>query len=206
MSDLPIRDIKDPRALRAVAHPLRVRILDTLMFHGPLTATEVAEQVGESPANCSWHLRQLARYGFIEEAGGGSGRQRPWRIVPQGNRWGGGEEEPELARAGDAASEILLDMEYQAFRAWRRNRGAEPPRWRDASFLTQSAGWCTPEELAEIEAEIRRIVNRYATRFFDPESRPPGSRPVRFIAWGAPALPDAVHNRHSDDRTEAPDA
>src|SRR5690606_21557592 len=64
-----IRKIRDARVLRAVAHPLRLGILDELLKDGPLTATELAERLGETPANCSWHLRQLARYGFIEEAG-----------------------------------------------------------------------------------------------------------------------------------------
>jgi DNA-binding IclR family transcriptional regulator len=53
----------------------------------PATATQLAERVGESPANCSWHLRQLARYGFVEEAGGGTGREGPWRPVPGVCTW-----------------------------------------------------------------------------------------------------------------------
>ncbi|HEX5540216.1 MAG TPA: helix-turn-helix domain-containing protein [Micromonospora sp.] len=183
MAEFPIRDVADPRVLRALAHPLRLRILEAVMFSGPLTATQVAELVDESPANCSWHLRQLARYGFVEEAGGGTGRQRPWRFVAQGNRWDAGEEGSALAEAGDAATEVLLEMEYQALRAWMRVRRAEP-----AHYLIQSAGWCTPEEMAEMGDEIRSIITRYMNRFTDPASRPPGSRPVRFIAWGIPAL------------------
>lgn len=68
-------------ALRALAHPVRQRLLRALAAAGTATATELAEQVGESPPNCSWHLRQLARYGFVTEAGGGPGRKRPWRLV-----------------------------------------------------------------------------------------------------------------------------
>jgi DNA-binding transcriptional ArsR family regulator len=79
---------RDPRRLRAIAHPLRLRILDVMALCGPLTATEVAALVGHSPANCSWHLRQLARYGFITEAGDGSGRRRPWRMAGEACRSG----------------------------------------------------------------------------------------------------------------------
>src|SRR5690242_3347027 len=122
MSEFPIRDVRDPRVLRAVAHPLRLRLLEVIALRGPVTATELAEEVGESPANCSWHLRQLARYGFIVEAGGGHGRQRPWRLVPEGHRWGEGTETPELARAGDAAAEVIFDAEYQALRRWQASR------------------------------------------------------------------------------------
>src|SRR4030088_3589210 len=70
----------DPRALRALAHPLRLRLLELLVLRGPMTATEAADLLGESPANCSFHLRTLAKYGYVEEAGGGRGRQRPWRL------------------------------------------------------------------------------------------------------------------------------
>ena len=84
----PPRDLgDDPLAMRALAHPVRIRLLEELTFRGPLTATQAADHVGESPSSCSFHLRTLAKYGFVEEAGGGTGRQRPWRVVSLGNRW-----------------------------------------------------------------------------------------------------------------------
>jgi len=73
--------VNDLLALRALTHPARQSLLRALAAAGSATATELAGQIGESPANCSWHLRQLARYGFVTEAGGGTGRQRPWRIA-----------------------------------------------------------------------------------------------------------------------------
>src|SRR5260370_36072891 len=66
--------------MRALAHPLRWALLEALGPAGTLTATEASELLGESPANCAFHLRTLAKYGFLEEAGGGRGRQRPWRL------------------------------------------------------------------------------------------------------------------------------
>lgn len=182
-----VGDIGDPRMLRAMAHPLRLRILDAVAFSGSATATEVASQVGESPANCSWHLRQLARYGFVEEAGGGTGRQRPWRVVLKRHRWGSGDPSP--GHVGHAAHQVLLDLEYQALRDWLTSRHAEPPQWREAGFLTQSAGWCTPTELAEIGAAITDLLARRLPSPTDPEARPLDARPVRFIAWGVPARP-----------------
>ena len=74
-----LREVSDARTFRALGHPVRLALLETLVIEGPLTATEAAEQIGESPTTCSFHLRQLARYGFVEEAGGGKGRARPWR-------------------------------------------------------------------------------------------------------------------------------
>jgi predicted ArsR family transcriptional regulator len=182
------RDITDPRALRAIAHPLRLRILEAIAFSGPATATEVAELVGESPANCSWHLRQLAKYGFLVEAGGGTGRQRPWRLVTDGHQWGDGEESPELARAGDAAADVLLEHEYRALRDWMRTRRREPAAWREAGFWNQSMGWATADELVELQDELRRLFMRYQSRLDDPASRPAGSRPIRLIGWAVPAL------------------
>ncbi len=70
----PVRRMRDANMLRALAHPARIRLLEELALAGPMTATELAARVGESAANCSWHLRQLAKYGYVEEAGGGAGR------------------------------------------------------------------------------------------------------------------------------------
>ncbi len=186
---LPIRQLRDPKALRAIAHPVRIRLLEELAFGGPATATELAERVGESPANCSWHLRQLARYGFVEEAGGGSGRQRPWRVLVQAIEAGEGEQDPELALAVDAASEVLYAREYEAMRAWRARSRArtEDPEWQDPPFTAQAIGWLTPAELDQVGKELVPILTRYTHRVGDPARRPPGSRPIRFVAWGIPA-------------------
>jgi DNA-binding transcriptional ArsR family regulator len=79
-----VRRITDATTLRALAHPVRIAIIETLSLEGALTATEVGERIGESPTTCSFHLRQLAKYHFVEEAGGGKGRARPWKMRP---RW-----------------------------------------------------------------------------------------------------------------------
>lgn len=75
----------DTTALRGLAHPLRGRILDQLQHRGPATATILGERLGESSGSTSYHLRQLARYGFIETVPGkNGGRGRWWRIHPDG--------------------------------------------------------------------------------------------------------------------------
>src|SRR3954454_24700318 len=71
--------LRDPRALRALAHPARLEILERLNTVGPSTATECAEVAGLSPSACSYHLRALARWGLVEEADGGDRRERRWR-------------------------------------------------------------------------------------------------------------------------------
>ena len=80
-------ELTDPRAMRAYAHPVRMALIGLLRTQGPLTATQAAEQLGESSGTCSFHLRQLAKYGFCEEAGGGRGREKPWRATAMFTTW-----------------------------------------------------------------------------------------------------------------------
>lgn len=189
MDEYRFEEVRDPRVLRAMAHPLRLRLIEQLTIHGPATATELAERVGESPANCSWHLRQLARYGYVEEAGGGTGRQRPWRLALVGRRWGRSDESPELARAGDEVGDVLYEHEFARMRQAQARRSTEPAQWRDASFVSQSFGWFTAAELAELHEEVNALLIRRMERITDPAARPPGARPVRLFAWGVPAEP-----------------
>src|SRR3954471_24664304 len=100
----PPRELTDPKAMRALAHPVRLALLEALTDAGTLTATEAGERGGESPANASFHLRQLAKYGFVEEAEGGTGRRRPWKLRQLGMRWTDVQEDPETASAARALS------------------------------------------------------------------------------------------------------
>ena len=65
-----VRELTDSRTLRALTHPVRIALIEALLLGGAMTATEVGERISESPTTCSFHLRQLAKYGFVEEAGG----------------------------------------------------------------------------------------------------------------------------------------
>src|SRR3954454_13484904 len=98
--------LTDPRALRAVAHPTRLALVGLLRREGPLTATEAGEPIGESAASCPFHLRQLAKYGLVEEAGGGRGRQRLWKATALFTEWPGGGHGQET----DAATELLSSV------------------------------------------------------------------------------------------------
>lgn len=171
-----------------LAHPVRLRVLQVLHERGSATATEVAEVVGESPANCSWHLRQLAKHGFVEETGTGKGRQRPWRPSGRPLQWGDREESGEVAAAGDELSAALFDLEFAGLRSWLTWRRTDPPEWRDAADFHQTLAWLTAEELAEVNAEITAIMLRRRERL-DPATRPPGARRVRMFAWAVPAEP-----------------
>src|SRR6476659_2249670 len=97
----------DARAMRALAHPARVAILDYLFKHGPATATQCAEIAGESPSDCSFHLRTLAKWGFVE-ALPARGRNRPWRAGARHIRWAGGA----LADPEQSSASVMLLREW----------------------------------------------------------------------------------------------
>ena len=104
------RKLTDPRAMRAVAHPVRIALLEVLGTEGPLTATQAGELIGESPTTCSFHLRQLAKYGFIEEVAGVAGRKRPWRLVHTGMSFSDVSDDPETRLAATALTRVLHDV------------------------------------------------------------------------------------------------
>src|SRR5215510_7400059 len=104
--DLP-RELTDPKAMRALAHPVRLALLEALTDAGALTATEAGEIVKESPANASFHLRQLAKYGYVEEAEGGTGRRRPWKRKALGMRFSEVHKDPETEAAARELSRTM---------------------------------------------------------------------------------------------------
>ncbi len=181
---LPIPTIDDTRALRALAHPVRLDLLEALAVHGPLTATAAAELVGESPANCSWHLRQLAKYGFIEEEPTGHGRQRPWRRTGAGLSWTKSDADPASAAAAQALTQVFIDREFR--RVKEAMAAPEPDGWVDAVIATQTIGWLTADELRELDAEVLALLTKHRGRVHDPSLRPAGSRPVRMLALAVP--------------------
>ena len=98
------RRVTDAAALKALSHPLRLALLEALIIEGPMTATGAAALLGQSPSNCSWHLRKLKAHGFVREAPGGTGRDRRWRAVSEALEWGNDDEvdAPTQVRGGGA--------------------------------------------------------------------------------------------------------
>ncbi|MGW5362468.1 ArsR/SmtB family transcription factor [Actinopolymorpha pittospori] len=207
LGELPHRELRDAQTLRALAHPVRLRILEELAQRGPATATELADRLGKSAANCSWHLRQLARFGFLEEAPGGTRRERYWRLVLQSQSFGHSDanEEPELALAEDAAAEVMLAREVEALNAWRSARRSEAPEWRAGSTEYQNWTWFTAEELSAFTEDLRAVLERHQSRALariDPARRPPGCRPVRLVGWAIPVGPETETARESPEPTD----
>lgn len=194
------RRLTDPRTMRAVSHPVRLALIEVLTFHGPLTATEAGELIEESPTTCSFHLRQLARYGFVEEAGGGVGRARPWRVVRIGFETVPGGDDV----AGEVAARVLSSaaLRRQIDRHERSMglRRSYPAEWRDAGTHVETVWWVTPAELTELEGEIESLVNRYRDRLVDPSRRPLEARPAEFIGLTHmfEPVPEAIESAISD--------
>src|SRR6202044_1190103 len=137
------RKITDAQTLRALAHPVRIAIFEQLAFGGAMTATEIGQQIGESPTTCSFHLRQLAKYGFVEEAGGGTGRARPWRMSAQGMRFSNEHDDPETELAAGALARLLRERNLERYRNWLETRGSYPRVWREAAETSQHMLWLT---------------------------------------------------------------
>jgi predicted ArsR family transcriptional regulator len=187
------KTITDARAMRALAHPVRVALLEAVRRDGEITATRAAELLGESPGNMSWHLQTLARYGFVEEAGGGRGRSRPWRATHHGESFDDTETDVETTVAGEALARTILERVFGQLRDWMSRRAAYPAQWQRAGFMTNSVKYLTADELNAIMEEIVTIFDRYAERD-DKAKRPEGAQPVRLYAHGHPLPPTPSGN------------
>jgi DNA-binding transcriptional ArsR family regulator len=175
-------ELTDPRALRAVAHPTRLKVLGLLRRSGPLTATQAAARIGESPASCSFHLRQLAKYGLVEEAGGGRGRERPWRATAIFTRWpaaGRGSEESEDAVA--MLFRVVVERYFEEAIEWLERSRSEPPRWAELGDVSDSILYLSPDELEELIEQLEALLEPFTERLEDPSTRPPGARAVNLI-------------------------
>ncbi len=196
-----LRTISDARTLRALAHPVRVALIEALILHGPMTATQVGEQIGESPTTCSFHLRQLAKYGFVEEAGGGKGRARPWRMTSIGFSIAVPEGQPEAELAGVVVARMFRERQFERYRTWLETKASYPARWRKAAFDGEYLLYLTPEELEQLNVDLHAdLYERMHERLADPSKRPPGALPVEMVVFSYPmSYPDRDEGEPAND-------
>jgi predicted ArsR family transcriptional regulator len=178
--------LTDPRALRAVAHPTRLQLIALLRRLGPLTATQAGERLGESPAGCSFHLRSLAKWGLVEEAGGGRGRERPWRATAQGTEWAARGPSEEVDEAGDLLTRVAVERWLEEALTWVGRRREETREWSEAAVLGDRMISVTAAELEDIERRIEDLLEPYVRRVGRPEDQPEGARTAIFIQLGFP--------------------
>ena len=180
--------ISDPKMMRALAHPLRVALLEAIgdADQQTLTATEASELLGESPANCAFHLRTLAKYGFVEEAGGGRGRQRPWRLRFSGLEIAPPWEDQETRLAVQAAAGIWFDRWLTRARDRLMRITSYPAEWQAAAIASEYHLYLTAQEAEELSAGIDRLISPFKARWDDPPQRPAGSLRYEVLAFGYP--------------------
>jgi DNA-binding transcriptional ArsR family regulator len=181
-------DLRDPRALRALAHPVRLNLVSLLRRGGPLTATQAGELLHESPASCSFHLRQLAKYGLVEEAGGGRGRERPWRATALFTTFPSVTSTPELAAAAEEFGRFVAERQFGHLVRWLEERAHEPVEWQEAAVFGDTMLYLTPEELQRLGRDLEALAERYVERTADPRLRPEGARLVSFLRLAFPLL------------------
>ncbi|HEY2053959.1 MAG TPA: winged helix-turn-helix domain-containing protein [Solirubrobacterales bacterium] len=181
--------LTDPRALRAVAHPTRLKLIALLRRLGPLTATQAGERIGESPSGCSFHLRSLAKWGLVEEAGGGRGRERPWQATASGHEWPARGPSEEVDEAGDLLTRVVVERWFEEALQWVDRRHEEPHEWTEAALASDRMIAVTPAELEDIDRRIGAILEPYKRRVGRPESQPDGARTAIFVELGFP-IPD----------------
>ena len=160
----PAVQVTDVRALRALAHPLRNRLLGQLRLRGPATASQLGRVVGESSGSTSYHLRQLEAYGFVEEVEGqGSARERWWRARHRMTSWqaadvvaqeGGAEVEDEMTR-------MQLDQHGRVLNAWRAQKHQLDPGWTAGASLNDYALRLRPEQARALVAELDAVLTRW---------------------------------------------
>ena len=181
-------EISDPKAMRALAHPVRLAILSTLQRGGPATATQLAPQVGATPSVTSWHLRHLAGFGLIRDSEPGEDRrERRWEAVARGFRF-----ETPADEEGSAAARALSDRLFvnaaRQTRHWSEQIEPElEPAWRRLAGVSNTGVALSAEELDHIENEIDQLLSPYVLR--SAEERPADARNVRILRYFLPDGP-----------------
>jgi Helix-turn-helix domain len=181
--------LTSPQALRAYAHPTRLTLIALLRQDGPQTATQAARATGESVASCSFHLRQMAKYGLVEQAGGGRGREKPWQATEMVTSWDPvSPQDPATAAAAHALQLALAERYFELTARWVRAQPEEAAEWRQAAQFGDSLLYLTAAELSELGGQIQDLLLPYAGRLEDPARRPATSRPVTVLHLAFPAL------------------
>ncbi|GAB3743618.1 helix-turn-helix domain-containing protein [Amycolatopsis oliviviridis] len=154
----------DGRLLRALSHPLRVRILELLREDGPATASGLGKRLGESSGTTSWHLRQLAEYGLVtEEPERGNRRDRWWKAVHEGDRLQGRDfiRDPDLAGPFSTYAHTMVEQRHAAEAQFVAEMREWSDEWIDKVSFHDSPLSLTPDEAAALSDEILDVIKRY---------------------------------------------
>ncbi|MFJ8631775.1 ArsR/SmtB family transcription factor [Streptomyces sp. NPDC093568] len=158
----------DARSLRGLAHPLRMQLLDALRFGGPATASQLAEKLGESSGSTSYHLRQLAAHGFVEDAPErGKGRERWWKAAVQGLRFDDAllrDPNPEVRGAADLYLHEVATAQTRELSTWLGTREEWSEAWNRSTDMSSMTLRLTPQLAYELAGKIHELIDSYRDR------------------------------------------
>lgn len=173
--------VRDPQVLRGLAHPLRARLLGLLRLDGPSTASRLGERLGESSGATSYHLRQLAQYGFVAEVEGrGTGRERWWQATHRSTSWEPDEliAQPGGLEAHEEMQRLQIELTGRQLRRWAEHGRDFGPEWAAAAGLSDYAVRLTPQEARQMTDEVHAVLDRWSVQHR--EARP-GTEVVGFF-------------------------
>lgn len=190
-------EISDPKAIRALAHPLRLDLLQLLGAVGPATAAECGRVLGASQASCSFHLRQLARYGYVEDAEPGNDRrERRWRAS---HRRLSVRTAPDGVAVRQEVDRVVVEHEMQAILDYSRRPEDASPEWRHNAGIVTAMALLSPDEAAALKEQWLAMLAPFTARVDDGRPAARDQRPVRYFLAATPLPSPPTH------RTEAPD-
>lgn len=176
----PLSRTLDPRSLRGLAHPLRIQLLRALRHHGPATASHLAERLGESSGATSYHLRQLAAHGFVEDdTSRGKGRERWWKAAVQGTTFDESlyeNPDPEVRGAVEVYLHEIATIHTQELNTWLGTRHEWDQAWAGAADMSDFTLRLPPERLRELTTQMHELIDSYRDSA-DPDA--PGAARVR---------------------------
>jgi DNA-binding transcriptional ArsR family regulator len=180
-------ELSDPRAMRALAHPARLAILELLHANGTANATECARELDVSPQAASYHLRSLARWGLIRRIESDDGRESRWTLVAQGIMFTSGKDEaPGFRQAAKLLGRRVLERDERFIAEYLAVEEEFEREWRDAATLTTGSVYVTAAELEELARRHAELVHEYERK--EPSERPEGSRRVHLVFRAVPRV------------------
>jgi DNA-binding transcriptional ArsR family regulator len=178
--------VRDPQILRALAHPLRGRLLGLLRSDGPSTASRLAEKLGESSGSTSYHLRQLAQYGFVSEAAGrGNGRERWWQAEHTMTNWEPDEliDQPGGLEAHEQMQRLQIEVLGRELRRWAEHGREHGRDWAAVAGLSDYGLRLTPDETRQLLDELYAVLDRWSGTHREPR---PGTSLVNLFTAAFP--------------------
>ncbi|WP_136706553.1 metalloregulator ArsR/SmtB family transcription factor [Agromyces sp. H66] len=180
-------DLHDPGPMRALAHPLRLKILGLLRVEGPQSVSMLAEATGAASGSISYHVSTLAKHGFVLPAPERErdGRERWWRAAHEITRTSAVEflDDPERREASDAMRRAVIDAYHRELLDALEAEHDLDPEWVSASDSSDGAAQLTLDEFRELTADLEAIHEKWWARGREPR---PGTRSVRWITHSFP--------------------